>query len=244
MHGQFFSCLPPLSDSGHRSWKLVCVCPPSEKHSDRMKMFTKPSAPSGAKARGRQLKFWAAIVIFATSSICLTGAPDGAQQPGFDETKISPSFSSNNEHSCVETSDVRSFLPKKVSVFGDNLFNASADAPGPVLEIAFNIYSFSTKITRSAAEDPSSPWVFSTTKPFLGDNLTLPYPASICFTGAPEGLGGGELIFSSPTNTNKINSSFDFSLCFSVYPTHIAQPNRFPSDCRLAPQTENNARIT
>ena len=62
-----------------------------------MKMFITPSAPSGAKARGRQLKFCAAIVIFATSTILLTGAPDDAPLSVFDEKVNATTFWIKNE---------------------------------------------------------------------------------------------------------------------------------------------------
>ena len=92
-----FSCLPPVCNFDCISWKLVCVCPLSEKHSARMKIIPSTSAPSGAKARCRQIFFWAAFLTFVSTTICLAGASDGAPQPDFDEKFSATSFLTINE---------------------------------------------------------------------------------------------------------------------------------------------------
>ena len=165
-----FSCLPPLSEFIHFSWKLVCVCPLSEKHTESMKMFTVTSAPSGSKAFCGQIFFWAAISTTILTAICLAGAPDGASNPGFDETFASPFFWSYYEPFCVAAPDAWPALREK------KFFSAKiCSTPPPTLRARFSrkrptLYRFRTTTNNPSPKTPI-PRTFSTELTFFSATI-------------------------------------------------------------------------
>ena len=129
------------------------------------------TAPSGAKAFGRQLFFWLAISLFASTPISLAGAPAGAPQPIFNITINAPPFLTNIEQFCVLDPEVPLVFNKQNLVFGDNRVSTTIctdDTDGATRLVGQELINFT-----SSSYVPSCMPVLNAANLFFVENLPI-----------------------------------------------------------------------
>ena len=167
-------------------------------------MFITMTAPSGAKARCRQIIFWATILTLLSTTICLAGAPDRAQQPDLGEKFNATPYLTINEQTDVGVHDFLLVFNTEKTSFPTTicLSGAPDGAQHPDLDEKFNATSFLNKNEQTDVGVHDLRLVFTTKKLFLVDNLTNPGTSSTRLSEATVGvprLAGSNIINSSST---------------------------------------------